>query len=140
VAQAPPDTHVYACGPTGFIEAARRATANAGLADDRFHFESFSPTTPADAADLPFEVELNGGRVLQVAVGQTVAQCLEEHGVFVPLSCEQGICGTCVTPVRGGIPDHRDRYLTPEEHASNALFTPCCSRALSPRLVLDLDG
>ncbi|MGY1411023.1 MULTISPECIES: PDR/VanB family oxidoreductase [unclassified Luteimonas] len=140
VGRAPPDTHVYVCGPTGFIEAARRASAAAGLGEDRLHSESFSPTAGADAADLPFEVELNGGRVLQVAAGQTVAQCLEAHGVFVPLSCEQGICGTCVTPLRGGIPDHRDSYLTPDERASNALFTPCCSRALSPRLVLDLDG
>jgi len=29
-------------------------------------------------------------------------------------------------------------YLTPEEQAANDQFLPCCSRAKSPRLVLDL--
>jgi vanillate O-demethylase ferredoxin subunit len=54
------------------------------------------------------------------------------------VSCEQGVCGTCLTRVREGVPDHRDLYLTPDERAANDQFTPCCSRAKSPRLVLDL--
>jgi vanillate O-demethylase ferredoxin subunit len=55
-----------------------------------------------------------------------------------PVSCEQGICGTCVTRVLEGTPDHRDLYLTEDEHAKNDRFTPCCSRAKSQMLVLDL--
>lgn len=56
----------------------------------------------------------------------------------VPVSCEQGVCGTCLTRVLEGVPDHRDLYLTPDERAANYQFTPCCSRAKSRRLVLDL--
>jgi vanillate O-demethylase ferredoxin subunit len=37
-----------------------------------------------------------------------------------------------------GVPDHRDLYLTPEEQAAGDQFLPCCSRARSARLVLDL--
>ncbi len=37
--------------------------------------------------------------------------------------CEHGVCDTC---------------LTPEEQAANDQFLPCCSRAHSERLVLDL--
>lgn len=37
-----------------------------------------------------------------------------------------------------GLPDHRDQYLTDEEHARNDQFTPCCSRSLTPILELDL--
>jgi len=37
-----------------------------------------------------------------------------------------------------GVPDHRDQYLLPEEQAANDQFLPCCSRAKSARLVLDL--
>jgi vanillate O-demethylase ferredoxin subunit len=48
------------------------------------------------------------------------------------------VCGTCLTRVLAGVPDHRDVYLTPEEQAANDQFTPCCSRAKTPRLVLDL--
>jgi vanillate O-demethylase ferredoxin subunit len=48
------------------------------------------------------------------------------------------VCGTCLTRVLDGVPDHRDLYLTPEEQATGDQFTPCCSRARSARLVLDL--
>ena len=69
---------------------------------------------------------------------KTVVQALADAGVDVQVSCEQGVCGTCLTRVIEGIPDHKDMYLTPEEQAANDQFTPCCSRAKTPRLVLDL--
>jgi len=140
IAAAPAGSHVYACGPAGFIAAARQAALEAGLEAARFHSESFSAEVAPQEGDQPFEIQINDGRVFQVAADQTVAQCLEANGVFIPLSCEQGICGTCVTTVREGVPDHRDSYLSEEERASNTVFTPCCSRARSPRLVLDIDG
>jgi vanillate O-demethylase ferredoxin subunit len=37
-----------------------------------------------------------------------------------------------------GEPEHRDIYLSDDERARNDLFTPCCSRAKSAMLVLDL--
>jgi vanillate O-demethylase ferredoxin subunit len=40
--------------------------------------------------------------------------------------------------VLNGVPDHRDMFMTDEEHARNDQFTPCCSRAKSDLLVLDL--
>jgi vanillate O-demethylase ferredoxin subunit len=38
------------------------------------------------------------------------------------------------------VPDHRDLYLTDAEHARNDCFTACCSRARTPRLVLELQA
>jgi len=75
-----------------------------------------------------------------IAVGaqQGAAQALLAAGIPITLSCEQGVCGTCVTKLLAGTPDHRDYYLTEAEHARNDCFTPCCSRAHSARLVLDL--
>ena len=73
-----------------------------------------------------------------MAKDQTVTQALSAAGVEVQTSCEQGVCGTCLTRVLSGVPDHKDLYLTPEEQAANDQFTPCCSRAKTPRLVLDL--
>ncbi|MEI9891807.1 MAG: 2Fe-2S iron-sulfur cluster binding domain-containing protein [Caulobacteraceae bacterium] len=46
--------------------------------------------------------------------------------------------GTCLTPVLEGEPDHRDFYLTDDEHARGGQMTLCCSRAKTPLLVLDL--
>ena len=78
------------------------------------------------------------GRVIPVRREQTVAQALAAAGVELPVSCEQGVCGTCLTRVIDGTPDHRDMYMTPAEQAKNDQFTPCCSRSLSPLLVIDL--
>jgi len=63
---------------------------------------------------------------------------LKDHGIEILTSCEQGVCGTCITRVLEGEPDHRDMYFTDEEKAKNDQFTPCCSRAKSKTLVLDL--
>jgi len=67
-----------------------------------------------------------------------VVQALAAAGVVVSTSCEQGVCGTCLTRVLEGRPDHRDLYLTPEEQAAGDQFLPCCSRSKTPQLVLDL--
>ena len=80
----------------------------------------------------------SSGRVIKVAPDRSVVQALAEAGVSVATSCEQGVCGTCLTRVIEGEPDHRDLYLTPQEQAANDQFLPCCSRAKSARLVLDL--
>jgi len=69
---------------------------------------------------------------------QTALQAMMDAGVDIESSCEQGVCGTCVTRVLAGVPDHKDLYFTPEEHAANDQFTPCCSRSRTARLVLDL--
>jgi vanillate O-demethylase ferredoxin subunit len=136
------DDHLYLCGPAGMITAARTAAVAAGWPSSHIHIESFGAAVPtADAGTLPgsFELELaRSGRVIVVAPDQTALQALHAAGCELPSSCEQGICGTCLTPVLSGIPDHRDQYLEPDEQAANDQFLPCCSRARSARLVVDL--
>jgi vanillate monooxygenase ferredoxin subunit len=90
-------------------------------------------------ANAAFTVELvKSGQRCDVPADQTVMQVLEAAGVDVPMSCGQGICGTCVTRVLGGVPDHRDMYFTGEEQDANDQFTPCCSRSKTALLRLDL--
>jgi vanillate O-demethylase ferredoxin subunit len=134
-----PGTHLYVCGPRGFMDAVLGTARERGWAGANLHFEFFAAEVAADGADAPFEVELaSSGRVIVVPRDRTVVQALAAHGVEVQTSCEQGVCGTCLTRVLDGAPDHRDLYLTPQEQAANDQFTPCCSRAKSARLVLDL--
>jgi vanillate monooxygenase ferredoxin subunit len=78
------------------------------------------------------------GKDLTVPANKTALQVLEEAGIAVPMSCGQGICGTCLTPVLAGVPEHWDSYLTEEEQAGNTCFTPCCSRSQTAILVIDL--
>jgi len=78
------------------------------------------------------------GKVMRVSEQETVVQALAAHGVRIETSCEQGVCGTCLTRVLAGDPEHRDLYLTDDERARNDQFLPCCSRSRSDELVLDL--
>ncbi|MDM0028376.1 PDR/VanB family oxidoreductase [Variovorax saccharolyticus] len=133
------DCHLYVCGPKGFMDAVLSVARQLDWAQDRLHYEFFAPVSVVGDGDTPFEVKLAAsGRVIPVNPMQTVLQALNAAGVELPTSCEQGICGTCVTRVLEGIPDHRDSFLMPEEQAANDCFTPCCSRSRTPLLVLDL--
>jgi vanillate O-demethylase ferredoxin subunit len=134
-----PGTHLYVCGPAGFMNYILDAARNAGWSQDRVHKEFFAVDPIDQTGNAPFEVELaKSGRVFQIPVERTVLEVLDEAGIAIESSCEQGVCGTCVTRVLKGIPEHRDQFLTAAEQAANDRFTPCCSRAKSLRLVLDL--
>ena len=132
--------HLYVCGPKGFINAVLDQAKAAGWPAEQLHCEFFAgEEVKPQAGDGSFEVKLaSSGRVVKVAAETTVVAALEAAGVPVMVSCEQGVCGTCLTRVLEGEVDHRDQYLTPEEQAANDQFLPCCSRAKSPLLVLDL--
>ncbi|KFX71726.1 Vanillate O-demethylase oxidoreductase [Pseudomonas taeanensis MS-3] len=131
--------HLYVCGPGGFMAFVLAQAQAAGWPEASLHREYFSAEPQVHANDGSFEVQLaSSGRCLQIPADRSVADVLLEAGIDLPLSCEQGICGTCLTRVLEGEPDHRDMFLTVEEQARNDQFTPCCSRARTPRLVLDL--
>jgi vanillate O-demethylase ferredoxin subunit len=133
------DTHLYVCGPQGFIDHVLGAARALGWPAAQLHVEYFSAAAADPSGDRPFDVKLaSSGRVVTIPAGETVIKVLAGHGVDIPYSCEQGVCGTCLTRVLEGVPDHRDMYLTEEEQAANDQFTPCCSRAKTAVLVLDL--
>lgn len=133
------DTHLYVCGPKGFMDAVLSSARSAGWPEARLHFEFFNAEVVKSADDGSFDVKLaSSGKVVRVPKDKTVIEALAAEGVDVPFSCEQGVCGTCLTRVLEGVPDHRDMYLMPDEQAKNDQFTPCCSRSKSPLLVLDI--
>ncbi len=130
--------HLYMCGPRPFMDLV--ATLAAAWPADTVHREDFS----ADPAALmqegdTFKVKLaRSGGVYEVAAGESIVDVLARHGIEVNVSCQQGICGTCLTAVLEGKPDHRDMYLTDDEKEAGKQMTPCISRSKSPLLVLDL--
>ena len=134
-----PGEHLYVCGPKGFMDAALSTARKAGWPEAQLHYEFFAADVSPKEGDGSFEVQLaSSGRIILVPKDQTVVQALAGAGVEIPTSCEQGVCGTCVTRLISGEPDHRDMFLTPSEQVANDQFLPCCSRAKSARLVLDL--
>jgi len=140
LAKAPRDAHIYTCGPAGFIQAVADHARHAGWPSSHVHFEYFAaPEAPSAEAGETFDVRVaSSGQLVTVEAGESVVAALARHGIEIPTSCEQGICGTCLTGVLEGEPDHRDMVLSEEERALNTQFLPCCSRSRSRLLVLDL--
>jgi vanillate O-demethylase ferredoxin subunit len=132
-------THLYVCGPGGFIQFVTDWAKGCGWPPGQVHVEHFAGAAQDASADREFQVKIaSSGRLVTVPADQTVVKALAAAGVEVLTSCEQGVCGTCITRVLEGECDHRDMYFTDEERARHDQFTPCCSRAKSPVLVLDL--
>lgn len=132
-----PGIHLYVCGPAGFMEWAIGEAYRLGYTEAQIHREYFE--AEVDTSGGAFEVKLaQSGKSVTVPAGIPIVKALADIGVKVDVSCEQGICGTCMCTVLEGIPDHRDNYLTDEEKADNDQILVCCSRSKTPTLVLDL--
>src|SRR5258706_4822609 len=140
LARPEPGTHLYVCGPKGFMDAVLSTARESGWPEWQLAYEFFSaPPGVASAEDRGFKVKLaSSGRVVLVPPDRTVVDALSAAGIEIPTACGQGICGTCLTRVIDGEPDHKDLYLSPQEQAGNDQFLPCCSRSKSAMLVLDL--
>lgn len=135
--QAEAGVHIYTCGPSGFMGWVIGEALKQGYADDHIHREYFQ--VEVDNSGAGFEVvAARSGKTVQVAEGQTILEALAHVGIQIEISCEQGICGTCLCDVLEGEPDHRDVYLTDDEKQANDQILVCCSRAKSKKLVLDI--
>ncbi|MGC5007344.1 PDR/VanB family oxidoreductase [Streptomyces sp. NBC_00353] len=133
-----PGTLIYCCGPEPLLKAVEERCAD--WPDGALHLERFTPKElQAPLRDGAFDVELaQSGITVTVPPDKSVLQVVEEAGVQVLSSCQEGTCGTCETGVLAGTVDHRDSLLTPAEQSSHDTMMICISRALCPRLVLDL--
>lgn len=131
--------HLYLCGPRPFMDMVEVSAAPT-WPPEAVHLEYFA----ADPASLAgprgsFRVRLarSGGEYL-VPPDLSIVKALAGHGVTIETSCEQGVCGTCLTGLLEGEPDHRDVFLTDAEKLAGDKLMPCVSRARSEVLVLDL--
>jgi len=144
-----PGTHLYYCGPPGFMKAVEKFSSH--WPDGTVHFEFFSAAASpkkklvegefesvADGAvGIGFQIKIaSTGAIYSVPNDVSIVQVLKEKGIEVEVSCESGLCGTCVTPYLEGDVDHQDLILTDEQKKN--FFTPCCSRSKSRVLVIDL--
>lgn len=139
-----PGVLVYCCGPEGLLEAAEQRCA--AWPAGALHVERFAakpqpePAAGTDAkVEASFEVVCQrSGLTVTVPPGKSIIDALDEQGVSVLSSCQEGVCGTCETRVLEGVPDHRDSLLSAEERAANEYMMVCVGRSKSSRLVLDL--
>jgi len=122
-----PAAEVYCCGPASMVDAAEALFP-------RVHTERFQPAQRVFGPDTPFEVVCaRSGQTLRVPADESLLDVLDHAGKPVPSGCREGVCGSCELAVLDGVPEHRDDIGAPDGR-----MYPCVSRALSPRLVLDV--
>lgn len=130
-------THLYVCGPQGFMDWVIDTAEAAGHATANVHREYFS--ADVDVTGDTFEVECaESGVTITVGPDDTIAKALAREGIKIEVKCEEGVCGTCLTDVLSGEIDHRDQFLTEEEREDGDVICACCSRAKGPKLVLEI--
>lgn len=84
-----------------------------------------------------FQIHIkSSGKIITVPTEKTIYQVLKENNFDIPVSCNKGICGTCMTRYTSGDIDHHDKILSDEEREE--YLTVCCSRARSGKIILDL--
>ncbi|SFR78488.1 Ferredoxin-NADP reductase [Stenotrophomonas maltophilia] len=127
--------HVLACGPDGFVAAARRRLAHQVAG---FQAEAFTPPAPLLDADSEGEVSLTlarSGRQLRVPRGRSLLESLEAQGIKPRHGCRMGICNSCSCErVSGGT-----RHLrTGDTQSEAAQPVRICVSAPTTDLTLDL--
>lgn len=127
--------HVYVCGPRGYMDSIEASARVLGIGADRLHKENFG--SEFDIAGEPFKVIADlSEKIIEVAGNETILTALRRHGISVETSCQNGVCGSCLTKVIEGRPEHRDMVLTDAEKAANDVIAVCCSRSKSRVLKL----
>jgi len=124
---------VLACGPAGFVEAARARLAPHVAC---FEGEAFSLPVLPEVEQGSVQVELlRSGRRLSIARGTSLLAALEAEGLQPASGCRMGLCNTCVCTKVSGI----TRHTLTGEHA-NEPSTPLklCVNSASTDLTLEL--
>jgi ferredoxin-NADP reductase len=133
-------THLYYCGPAGFMTAC--ASASAHWPTETVHCEHFKAPQPTNASDITtppggFVAEIaSTGQRIEVGANTSLADALIDAGVFLQTSCISGLCGTCKVDYRSGDVEHNDHILSEDERSH--CLTACVSRARQGLLVLEL--
>lgn len=132
-----PDLHqrrVFACGPDGFVAAARTLAAERAVA---FHAEAFTPPrVDRDVESGSVQLTLAAsGRVLTVPRGESLLTALEAAGIKPASGCRMGICNTCACGKRAGSTRHL--HTGDVQHEPVSALRLCVNSARSD-LILDL--
>ncbi|CAN5425178.1 PDR/VanB family oxidoreductase [soil metagenome] len=129
LADQPIGTHLYTCGPAGFMDVVVDEAAAAGWPNSRVHLEPFG-LDDLDPGE-PFTVTVDD-RTFEVPSGTSLLEELEEQGYDVANLCRQGVCGECrldLGPASTGV-WHRDLFLSDDDKATGDCAMACVSRAL----------
>lgn len=134
---------VMCCGPSPFMAAARNIALQLGVPAEHYLEERFDATVTDDS---PIPDSTSVGQIFQVSfaqqarsielrAGSTVLAAAKKHGVRIPSSCSNGVCGTCKSRLLSGSVDMHHQGGIRQREIAAGLFLPCCSTPLSDLVV-----
>jgi ferredoxin-NADP reductase len=143
VAGVPVGGELYVCGPTPMLDAIKAAWAVAGRKPAELRFETFGSS--GRFAPEPFTVRIPRlGLETTVPHDASMLEALEASGADMMFDCRRGECGLCQVKVLDvqGVIDHRDVFLSADQHQAGDRLQCCVSRIVSPRTggLADADG
>ncbi|MGK5172374.1 PDR/VanB family oxidoreductase [Geodermatophilus sp. CPCC 205761] len=134
VAGVPAGGELYVCGPTPMLDAIKSAWATAGRRPADLRFETFGSSGRFAPEAFTVRIPRLGLETL-VAHDVSMLEALEACGADLMFDCRRGECGLCQVKVIEveGVIDHRDVFLSQEQHQAGDRLQCCVSRVVSAR-------
>ena len=146
------DFDVYACGPDAFMALVEYCAIEGGVPADRIFLERFvnAQAAPSDhdtsadpvhaAVEARVHVTIDGRHhAYTCAPGQTVLDGATDAGLFLPHSCREGHCGTCLVKLtRGAVHMIRSQGISKREKERGFVLA-CQAVPIESRLIIDYD-
>lgn len=135
---------VYACGPQGFMRAARSHCLVGGVREADFHEESFDIGSVVEAAQDPletvsaveFDVQFSKtGKSTKCAAGMTLLKAAQAVKVRIQTSCGKGVCGTCRVKLVSGTVEMNHGGGIRQREIDQGFVLACCSKPTSDIVV-----
>ncbi|MGF6163163.1 ferredoxin-NADP reductase [Pseudomonas sp. 2725] len=140
-----PDFHerqVLCCGPDGFMSHVQALAQALGVPNNRYFQESFEVDTH-HYGDIDETATLenytitfsNDGTKVNCRGDQTLLAAARDAGVYIPYSCEAGICGSCKVKVtQGQVTGQNDGGLEDGE-TDQGWTLACCYRPVTDLII-----
>jgi ferredoxin-NADP reductase len=122
-------TELYMCGPIRLMDAVRRSWQDAGLPPANLRYETFGSSGWFEPEEFVVRVPQRHVETT-VRTDETLLEALTRAGVDLMYDCRKGECGLCLLEVLclDGTLDHRDVFLSADQHAGGRSLATCVSR------------
>ena len=143
----------FVCGPYQMTMDVRESLKEAGVSDDKVHFELFTtesmggtqvdkPIKPAEEINAKIKVILDGHEhdFNIYKSDETVLDTALMNGADLPFACKGGVCATCKAKIEKGTVEMLVNYgLEPDEIEAGYVLT-CQSVPTSDEVTVNFDA
>lgn len=145
----------FICGPEEMILSVRDVLQEAGLADDRIHFELFTATGAAavrkekisvlsqEDAEVKSRVRITLDGItteMELAYGgESILDAALKAGADLPYACKGGVCATCRAKLTEGEVEMDLSYGLEKDEIAKGFVLTCQSHPRTPFVAVDFD-